>query len=153
MDLIYKTKDNILIFVRKGTKSEFDFIVKFKKSTQRKRTIRYIHLIVDFFRKYDGNKSLTMQFKDFLIQLYKKINIEYKYPPKLVHFNFSDTRKFCDLNHYGNYSVEFLMVMTELIFLQEKINYGDNGHKTLDLLNAFGVKDDFTVINIATRNK
>jgi hypothetical protein len=49
-------------------------------------------------------------------------------------------------------SVEFLLVVSELIFIQEKTNY-QGGSLTYKLYQDFGVKDCFTVVNTATLEK
>jgi hypothetical protein len=61
--------------------------------------------------------------------------------------------KFKKLNKVGEFSVEFLLVVIELIAIQEKTNY-PMGTLTEELYKDLFVKDRFSVIQKATwRNK
>jgi hypothetical protein len=56
--------------------------------------------------------------------------------------------KFTELDKVGEFSVEFLLVVTELIMIQEKTNY-PQGSLTQKLYADFGIKDRFSVIQSA----
>jgi len=62
--------------------------------------------------------------------------------------------QFKELDQYGEYSVEFILVVTELIMIQEKTNY-PNGTMNLTLFKKFRNREDiFSVVSAATfRNK
>lgn len=55
---------------------------------------------------------------------------------------------FKDLNRVGEFTVEFLLVVTELMAIQEKTNY-PKGSLTESLYKDFAVKDRFSVIQKA----
>ena len=152
MEIIHTTLDNVEIFVEKGSKSEHDFKIKYKEPGKRKRTPKHIHIIIDMYRKFDSMPELTLKLKDHFIYLFKKVIETNEFPPKLFFFNQSLAEFFSKLDKFGVYSTEFLLIVNELIFIQEKINY-PKGDLTLRLYKDFGVKDCFTIINTATRRK
>jgi hypothetical protein len=55
----------------------------------------------------------------------------------------------CGLESMGEFTVELLLVVTELIGIQEKTNYPE-GSLTESLYRDFGVADRFSVIQKAT---
>lgn len=59
-------------------------------------------------------------------------------------------KQFQGVDAYGEYSVEFLLVITELIMIQEKTNY-PSGILNLNLFRLFqGEADIFSVVSAAT---
>ncbi|MEM4158488.1 MAG: hypothetical protein QXH71_02000, partial [Candidatus Anstonellaceae archaeon] len=63
-------------------------------------------------------------------------------------------KKFKELNKYGEYSVEFILVVIELIMIQEVTNY-PNGSMNLNLFKKFRNKESiYSVVSAATfRNR
>jgi hypothetical protein len=74
------------------------------------------------------------------------------YPPKLQFFQKEHIEKFRDLDKVGEFSVEFLLVVTELLAIQEKTNY-PSGSLTESLYKDFSEKDRFSVIQKAVLKK
>ncbi|WP_456487858.1 hypothetical protein [Candidatus Alkanophaga liquidiphilum] len=70
------------------------------------------------------------------------------FPPKLQFFKLEHVEPFKDLDRVGEFSVEFMLVVTELMAIQEKTNY-PKGSLTESLYKDFGVKDRFSVIQKA----
>jgi hypothetical protein len=154
MDPIYTTSDGVEIFTSPGSKSQspFDFIVKFKEPGKRTRTPKHIHLIVEMYVKYAHNPELTLRLRHYFLEVYERITPVDCYPPELQIFNPSKVDPFVDLNSVGEFSVEFMMVVTELVMIQEKTNYPE-GSLTQKLYSDFGVKDRFAVISSASLQK
>ena len=149
-DLIYTTKSNVNINGYHGKKPEspYDFIVKYKELNKRERTPKHIHIIVEMYVKYAYNPTLTLQLKEHILNMFNQIKpIDY-FPPKLQFFKPEHTNPFQDLDKVGEFTVEFLLVTTELLAIQEKTNYPE-GSLTESLYNDFGVKDRFSVISKA----
>jgi hypothetical protein len=147
---LYTTKDNIEICVSRGTKSKHDFKVAYKEPGKRVRTPKHIHIVVDLYMKFSKNERLTLKLVDHLIEMIKKIKPVKKYPPKLQLFKKADISRFKELNKYGEYSVEFILVVAELIMIQEKTNY-PRGTMNLKLFETFRNRGDiFSVISAAT---
>lgn len=150
--LIYATKDEVKIFVIPGKKSQYDFRVRYREPNRRVRTPKHIHLIIDLYMKLSRNKELTLKLINHIIEnIIKKISPVGKYPPELQIFKSEDISQFEELNNYGQYSIEFLLVVTELIMIQEKTNY-PNGTMNLKVFESFRDKhqDIFSVVSAAT---
>jgi len=81
----------------------------------------------------------------------KKLKPETKFPPSLQVYNKQDLSEFEELNSYGEYSVEFIVVVTELIMIQEKTNY-PTGTMNVKVFERFRDKHDdiFSVVSAAT---
>ena len=152
MELIHTTLDNVEIYVDKGSKSKYDFVVRYKEPGKRMRTPKHVHIITDLYRKHDNNPELSMKLRNHFLYLIDNVYSANTFPPQLIHFNQSIAESFSKLENYGDFTVEFLLVVNELLFIQEKTNY-PTGDLTKRLYNDFGVKDSFSVINTASRNK
>ncbi len=150
-DLIYTTSNGTRIYVQKGGKSDFDFKVRYQEPGKNKRTPQHIHLIIDLYMKKVGNKELTMRLVDHLIKdVILKVRPSMENPPALQVFSPDHIWPFQDLDAYGEYSVEFLLVVGELIIIQEKTNY-PYGTMTERLFRSFrDEKDIFSVVSTAT---
>ncbi len=70
------------------------------------------------------------------------------FPPRLQFFRPEHVEPFEDLDKVGEFSAEFLLVVSELLAIQEKTNYPE-GSLTESLYKDFGVKDRFSVIQKA----
>jgi hypothetical protein len=148
--LIYTTQEGAQIFVEKGKKkqSPYDFRVRFREPGKRSRTPTHVHLIVEMYVKHAFNPKLTLELRGHILDVFSKIQPINYYPPRLQSFSPESTQKFTELNKVGEFSVEFLLVVTELIMIQEKTNY-PQGSLTQRLYADFGVKDRFSVIQSA----
>lgn len=149
-DVIYKTKGNVEIRVYRGRKPEspYDFIVRFKEPNKRERTPAHVHLIVEMYVKHAFNPSLTMRFKEHILTMLKAIKPINYYSPKLQFFKPEHIEPFKELDKVGEFTVEFMLVVVELMAIQEKTNYPE-GSLTESLYRDFGVKDRFSVIQKA----
>lgn len=154
---IYRTKNNVEVIVSKGKKpqSPYDFKVHYKEPDKRIRTPKHIHLIIDLYMKLSKNEELTMKFVDHIINnIILKIKPATTFPPRLQVFKPEHIGEFKELDNYGEYSVEFILVVAELIMIQEKTNY-PTGTLNLELFKKFRNKEDiFSVVSSATfRNR
>jgi hypothetical protein len=150
---IYQTQRGDTIFVVQGAKSKFDFIVKYRSPRKRIRTPKHIHLLIDLYAKITGNENLAMKLIDHIITLIEKVKPETTFPPELEFFSDADVMAFSELDRFGEYSAEFLLVLIELILRQEKTNY-PNGVLSLSFFNAIRRKADiYSIVNIASFNR
>jgi hypothetical protein len=148
--LIWTTKEGVEIAVEKGKKSPYDFKVRFREPGKRWwRTPEHVHLIVELYVKEARYRELTLQLRDHLLQVFQQVQPINYFPPKLQFFKPSHAESFELLNSVGEMSVEFLLVVSELIFIQEKTNY-PAGSLTYELYESFGTKDRFSVVQRAT---
>lgn len=111
--------------------------------------VKHVHLVVEMYVKEAYNPSLTYQLRDHLLQVFDKVQPVAGFPPALQVYRQGDEQLFQALDAVGEFSTEFLLVVSELIFIQEKTNY-PQGSLTRELYAAFGVRDRFSVIHIAT---
>jgi len=149
-DLVYTTKTNVQIGVYPGRKPEspYDFIVKFREPNKRERTPAHVHLIVEMYVKHAHNPLLTLKLKDHILEMLRQIKPVNSFPPAIQFFKPEHIEQFKDLDNVGEFSVEFLLVTTELMAIQEKTNY-PKGSLTESLYEDFGTKDRFSVIQKA----
>lgn len=149
-DLVYTTKSNVQIGVYPGRKPEspHDFIVRFREPNKRERTPGHVHSIVEMYVKYAYNPTLTLKLKDHILTMLSQIEPVNSFPPNLQFFKPEHIEPFKDLDKVGEFNVEFLLVVTELMAIQEKTNY-PLGSLTEILYKDFGVKDRFSVIQKA----
>lgn len=149
-DLVYTTKTNVQIGVYPGRKPEspYDFIVKFREPNKRERTPAHVHLIVEMYVKHAHNPLLTLKLKDHILEMLRQIKPVNSFPPAIQFFKPEHIEQFKDLDNVGEFSVEFLLVTTELMAIQEKTNY-PKGSLTESLYEDFGIKDRFSVIQKA----
>jgi hypothetical protein len=148
---IWTTQQGVEIYVERGNKSQspHDFIVRYKEPGKRLRTPKHVHLIVELYVKEAYNKTLTHDLRDHLIWVFDQVQPITSYPPTLQVYEPNHAQRFAALDNVGEFSVEFLLIVSELIFIQEKTNY-PQGSLTKELYEAFGVMDRFSVIHKAT---
>lgn len=149
---VHRTRRGVIISVYEGGKkdrSQYDFIVKYTEPSKRERTPKHIHLIVDLYLKWAGNKSLTLKLRDHMLTVFDKIRPVTRFPPSLQVFDPTNAESLKDLNSFGEYDVEFVLVVSELLMIQEKTNY-PLGSMTQSMYAAFGKQDIFGVISSAS---
>lgn len=150
-DVVYTTSRNVEVRVYPGRKqqSPHDFIVRFKEPGTRERTPRHVHIIVEMYVKHAYNADLTMRLRNHILEMFQHIQPVDSFPPVLQFFKPEHIEPFRELDNVGEFTVEFLLVVTELIGIQEKTNY-PRGSLTESLYRDFGVNDRFSVIQKAT---
>jgi hypothetical protein len=149
MVLMHTTKNNVQIHVEHGTKSKYDFRVQFlEPSRSRKRTPTHVHQIVELYVKKAYNPHLTNQLVKYLLQVFQQVMPISYYPPKFQVFKPDHATSYVSLDAVGEFSVQFLLAVSELIFIQEKTNY-PQGSLTQQLYQNFLTKDRFSVIQQA----
>ena len=123
------TKKAIIEF--QGNLSQFDIVIKYKKDGKRIRTPKHIHWVVDILMKMQGNEELT---KEYLLAIQNCWNTcvplsnnDFDTLKDLIETGEKDIKigQFFDLNVFGEYDVEFLYVLMELLAVQEKTNRAD----------------------------
>lgn len=137
--------------VRPGRKSANDFVVKYKEPSKRMRTPKHIHVIVDLFIKRERQKRLTNKLLEHLLDnVIPKLSPSHGFPPKLQVFQREHGRKYKKLDRYGEYTVEFLLVVIELLAIQELTNYPQGRMHVEGLRRMRDGKDIYTVVSGAT---
>lgn len=145
-----------IIYVFQGNLSQFDIVIKYKKDRKRIRTPKHIHWVVDILMKMQGNEELT---KKYLLAIQNCWNTcaplsnnDFEALKNLIENGEKDIEieQYFDLNAFGEYDVEFLYVLMELLAVQEKTNRADAymfGKIIEELLEAD--RDIFKIISTA----
>lgn len=145
-----------VIYVFQGDLSQFDIVIKYKKDGKRIRTPKHIHWVVDILMKIQGNEELA---KKYLLAIQvcwntcvPLTNNDYHTLKMLIENGENDIEieQYFDLNAFGEYEVEFLYVLMELLAVQEKTNRADAymfGNIIEELLEAD--RDIFKIISTA----
>ena len=120
-----------VIYVFQGNLSQFDIVIKYKKDGKHIRTPKHIHWVVDILMKMQGNEKLT---KSYLIAIQNcwdtcvtLTNNDFATLKALIENGEENIEitQFFELNGFGEYDVEFLYVLMELLAVQEKTNRDD----------------------------
>lgn len=120
-----------IIYVFQGSLSQFDIVIKYKKDGTRIRTPKHIHWVVDILMKMQGNKILAKRYLLAIQNCWNScaslFNNDYATLKSLIENgeNDIDIEQYFDLNGFGEYDVEFLYVLMELLAVQEKTNRAD----------------------------
>lgn len=145
-----------IIYVFQGNLSQSDIVIKYKKDGKRIRTPKHIHWVVDIMMKMQGNEEVTKNYL-FAIQncwnnCVPLLNNDFETLKILIENGEKDIKieQYFDLNSFGEYDVEFLYVLMELLAVQEKTNREDAymfGKIIEELLKAD--RDIFKIISTA----
>lgn len=123
--------DRYEIYVFQGRLSDNDIIVKYFEKGKRTRTPKHIHWAVDMLMKLQGNKKLA---RDFLYKVQKEWercsplqnnDLEYISSILLQEKEKINLSLYEELNKYGEYEIEFLFALMQLLMVQEKTNRED----------------------------
>jgi len=150
MDVVYVTRDGVKIGTLRGKKpSQWDFHLKYQELGARERTPKHIHLIVDLFLKQSRAPDIVSKLREHLLATFDRLSSASQYPPTLQVFRTGDDESFLMLNHQGEYSVEFIMVVIELLMIQEITNFSGKSLMR-KLIQDLDKPDRFSVIQAAT---
>ncbi|HHU85011.1 MAG TPA: hypothetical protein GXZ23_07595 [Clostridiales bacterium] len=123
--------DNYIIYVFQGRLSQFDILIKYKKDGKRIRTPKHIHWAVDILMKMQGNEELTKKYLTAIQNCWNTcvplVNNDFDTLKALIENGEKDIKieQYFALNAFGEYDVEFLYVLMELLAVQEKTNRED----------------------------
>ncbi len=147
--LVHTTQKNVQIHVEPGIKSKYDFKVRFLEPGKKMRTPTHVHPIVELYVKQAFNRTLTNQLVTHLLAVNQRLQPITQFPPTFQVFKLEHAAPFAPLDAVGEFSAEFLLAVSELIFIQEKTNY-PQGSLTQRLYQDFLTKDRFSVVHQAT---
>lgn len=151
-----KLRDDTVIGIFQGSRGdnpEFDIIIKYQEKGKRVRTPAHTHWTIDLLIKKSHNKELTKKFVKFLLNMWDEIEplknkeeqlkspIKVAVPEKLKEFE--------ELNEYGEYTIEFIATVIELLMVQEKTG-NIRAFMFRGVLNAiYEDKDIFSIVSAA----
>jgi len=143
----------------RGKNPDLDIVVKFKDKYTKGalRTPKHIHWVIDLLIKKEHNKQLTREFVQYLLDMYNKVepfrNKEEQQRCELKFTTPEKLERFRELNNYGQYSVEFIGNVIELLSIEEKTGL-EGAFMFKKVLKALLETDDiFAIVAAATQTK
>lgn len=154
--------DGTIIWVfegNRGANPNHDILIRYKEQGKRLRTPKHIHWVIDLLIKKEHNRELTLKFMKYLRGLYDtvgafkskkdraKCELKETTPQKLKPFN--------KLNNYGEYKVDFIAHLIELMIRMEKNMPPENPARVFkELMDAMiQEKEIFVVVSKATQKR
>jgi len=158
----FRTSDGATIGVFQGSKGkrpELDIVVKYRDrftSGSRLRTPKHIHWVIDLLLKKEHNRSLSLAFIDYLLATYDQVepfrSVEEQRNCRLKFSLPEAIARFAELDQYGQYSVQFIACVMELLAIEEKTGF-DGAFMFRGVLKALAAeKDIFGLVSAATHN-
>lgn len=122
-----KLSDGTIIGVFEGDRGhnpDHDILIKYKEEGKKIRTPKHIHRVIDLLIKKEHNRELTLEFMRHLRDMYEIVE-GFKSKEERVNFIIKETtpeklKRFHELNKYGEYKVEFIGHLIELMIKMEK---------------------------------
>ncbi len=158
----FVTSDGVRIGVFQGSKGkrpDLDIVVKYRdKFTkgERLRTPKHIHWVIDLLLKKEHNPKLVLEFVDYLLKTYDEVKpfscVDDQQKCELVFSRPEALASFEELDQYGQYSVQFIATVMELLSIEEKTGF-DGAFMFRGVLEALKKeKDIFGLVSAATHN-
>ncbi|MCL4379663.1 MAG: hypothetical protein M1160_03555 [Candidatus Marsarchaeota archaeon] len=152
-------KRDAIVWIYQGIKGDnkaLDIKVKYWDNlckTRAGRTPKHIDWVIDILLKKEHNRELTLEFVKYLLTTYDKITAfksEEERKGDLLYTRKDELAKFGSLNQYGQFSVEFLGCVMELLSREEKTS-SIKAHMFRDVIEALLTSNDiFAITNTAT---
>lgn len=135
----------------RGDNPDCDILVRYSHGND-KRTPKHAHWAVDLLLKKSKNKKLTKEFITELKKEWEKCeplkNREFTTIKTIANKSpeILDSSKYKELSNYGEYNIDFLVVLLVLLMYQEKTNNND-AHIFIDILNKL-IDDELDIYGI-----
>ena len=140
----------------RGENPELDIVIKYQEEGKRVRTPKHIHWVIDLLIKKEHNEMLTLEFVKYLRDMWEKIEPfktkEEQQKCELKQTTNQKLKKFEELNEYGEYPVEFIGHLIELMMIMEKTGLS-TAHVFKNLMDSILNEEDiFRIVAKATQN-
>ncbi|MGC8516031.1 MAG: hypothetical protein ACP5OC_07870 [Thermoplasmata archaeon] len=140
----------------RGNNPDLDIIVKYKEPGKQVRTPKHLHWAIDLLIKKEHGPQLTKKFVRYLLSMWDKVTPfrtkEEQQKCLLKYSREEDISEFLELDGYGEYSVEFIAKVMELIMIQEKTGLATAFMFKGVLESIYYDKDIFTIVASAGFN-
>ena len=108
----------------RGANPDHDILIKYQEPSKRLRTPKHIHWVIDLLIKKEHNKKLTLDFMKYLRNMYERVE-GFKSKEDRARCELKETtdeklKPFVELNNYGEYKVDFIGHLIELMIKMEK---------------------------------
>lgn len=141
----------------RGHIADHDIIIKYQEDGKRVRTPKHIHWVIDMLIKKEHNKKLTLKFMKYLREMYDRVkgfeSKEDRDNCTLTETTHEKLKEFEELNDYGEYSVEFIGHLIELMIKMEKNMPPEKPARVFKELMDSMIKEDeiFVIVSKATQ--
>ncbi len=155
-----KMPDGTIIGVFEGSRGanpDHDILLKYQERGKRVRTPKHIHWVIDLLIKKEHNKNLTLKFMKYLREMYDKVegfkSKEDRAKCEIKETTHEKLKEFDELNQYGEYSVEFIGHLIELMIKMEKNTPPEKPARVFkELMDAMiQEKEIFVIVSKATQ--
>ena len=155
-----KLRDGTIIGVFEGSRGanpDHDILIKYQEPEKRVRTPKHIHWVIDLLIKKEHNKELTLEFMKYLRNMYDRVDgftsKEDRSKCELKETSNEKLEPFKELNNYGEYKVDFIGHLIELMIKMEKNTLPDKPARVFrELMDAMITeKEIFVVVSKATQ--
>jgi len=142
----------------KGHNPDHDILIKYKEDGKRIRTPKHIHWVIDILIKKEHNRELTINFLRYLRDMYDRVkgfqSKEERDNCEIIETTHEKLKQFEELNLYGEYSVEFIGHLIELMIKMEKNMPPEKPARVFKELMDSMIKEDeiFVIVSKATQN-
>jgi len=123
----FELQDGTIIGVFEGSRGhipEHDILIKYQEKGKRLRTPKHIHWVLDLLIKKQHKPELTMKFMKHLRGMYDCVeafkNKEDRLKCELKEVSPEKLKPFQELNKYGEYKIDFIAHLIELMVKMEK---------------------------------
>jgi len=155
-----KLADGTIIGVFEGSRGanpDHDILIKYQEENKRLRTPKHIHWVIDLLIKKEHNRELTLKFMRYLRDMYDKVGAftskEDRAKCELKETTHEKLKEFEELNKYGEYKVEFIGHLIELMIKMEKNTPPEKPARVFrELMEAMiNEKEIFVIVSKATQ--
>jgi len=141
----------------RGYNPDHDILIKYKEHKKRIRTPKHVHWVIDLLIKKENNRNLTLEFMKYLRNMYDRVEAfkdkNERKKCELKEAINKDLKEFYELNKYGEYTVEFIVHLIELMIKMEKNTPPEKPARVFkELMDALlNEKEIFVVVSKATQ--
>ena len=141
----------------RGANPDHDILIKYREKGKRVRTPKHIHWVIDLLIKKEHNKELTLEFMKYLRDMYDKVEAfeskEDRQKCELKETTEEKLKEFEELNNYGEYKVDFIGHLIELMIKMEKNTLPEKPARVFrELIDAMiQEKEIFVIVSKATQ--
>lgn len=143
----------------RGYNADHDILIKYQEKGKRIRTPKHIHWVLDLLIKKQNNKGLTLEFMKYLRYMYERVegfkSKEDRARCLLKETTSDKLKPFEELNQYGEYKVEFIGHLIELMIKMEKNTPPEKPARVFkELMDALiEEKEIFVIVSKATQTR
>lgn len=141
----------------RGANPEHDILIKYQEKGKRLRTPKHIHWVIDLLIKKEHNRELTLKFMKYLRGMYECVEA-FKSKEDRANCLLKETtpeklKPFEELNKYGEYKIQFIAHLIELMIKMEKNTPPEKpAHVFKELMDAMiSEKEIFVIVSRATQ--